>query len=144
MVSRARSSFILEYGFLSSMACCSPLGRGTTCKRIMRQKTVRSGRLEADCIWTLDDEGTFTISTADGGPGTLWSPLLTMSQSLRSKIVHLVIAQGVKAPKDATHLFAEMNITSIDAANLDVSETVCMNGMFQDCPSLTDISSLST
>ena len=58
-------------------------------------------------------------------------------------VKRIAIAPGVKAPLDASRLFAGLEIVSIDAAHLDLSGTCTMSEMFAGCASLTELSGLS-
>ncbi len=109
------------------------------------KEATASGTFSEGCIWALGNDGTLTISAADGKSGTMSEVRPEMPGSLADKAERIVVAKGVKAPQDATCLFAGMDAAaSIDAANLDISGTETMDKMFSGCASLVDISSLSS
>ena len=101
----------------------------------------RGGTFGDGCTWSLSDDGTLTVSPADGESGTM-SPLYKAldGKADMSKIKKVVIAKGVEAPKDSTGLFEGIDhATSIDAGYLNVSNVTNMSGMFKDCSSLEDL-----
>ena len=99
--------------------------------------------------WVIDDEGTLTLSPANGVGGTLESYTTGNGPwyNYRSQIKKVVVEPGVKAGAGCYRLFSNFtNCTEIDLANLDTSDVTNMASMFSHCSSLTklDVSNFDT
>ena len=113
---------------------------------------IASGTFGEGCTWTLDWPGTLTISPTNGVSGTMSKLLDSFPQNVFS-VSKVVIAEGVKAPQDANHLFCSspdssgdydgIEASTIDVKNLDVSNTTDMTQMFGNCQYVKHIYGLS-
>lgn len=121
---------------------CDPNGTATT------------GTFGEGCTWTLDNQGTLTVSPTDGVSGTMSSLGEAIGGKVNLNDVKAVyIAKGVKAPQDSTSLFSRtawgtvwpegVGATTIDVTNLDVSDVTAAGYMFCGCKNLTSIPGLS-
>ena len=105
---------------------------------------VSSGFLGEGCSWKLDGRGTLTVYPTDGVSGTMSRIEYGVNAGLGS-VRAVVIAKGVRAPEDSTRLFGGLvNMSSVDASNLDVSGVTSMDEMFCDCSSVWDLSPLAS
>ena len=99
------------------------------------------------CNWVIDDEGTLTISPADGTSGTLDSISSNQSWpwfSNRTSIKKVIVEEGVAASADAVGMFGAMTkCTDFQVGSLDTSATTNMANMFTNCTSLVDTSGLA-
>lgn len=96
------------------------------------------------CNWVIDDEGTLTISPADGTSGKLDSCYSYSNwpwYRKRSQVKKVVIEEGVAANSKAVGMFYEMsNCKVFETNNLNTSGTSDLSNMFYGCRSLADTS----
>ena len=112
-------------------------------------QVVATGAFGKGCTWTLDNQGTLTVSPTDGVSGTMSSLGEAIGGKVNLNDVKAVyIAKGVKAPQDSRFLFADLSLeldaSTIDVTNLDISDVTSMAFMFDGCGSLTSIPGLSS
>ena len=96
------------------------------------------------CNWVIDDEGTLTISPADGVSGTLDSLSFDNNWPWHSKRVDVkkvVIEDGVKAQSSIGGMFKNMvNCSEFHVSGLDMSQAQYAMSMFEGCKAFTDTS----
>ena len=95
------------------------------------------------CVWNISDDGTLTISPANGTSGTLGSYNYSgwPWYSKRNKVKKVVIEEGTAANTKTTGMFYGMYYcTDIQAGGLDTSNVTDMSEMFNNCSALANIS----
>ena len=99
-------------------------------------------------IWTIDAEGTFTLKPSNGVSGQMASLSETSTgppwYKYRAQIKKAVAEPGVALGYRANRFFYECsNLAEVDLNNLDTSNTVNMEEMFNGCRSLTSLEGLA-
>ena len=99
------------------------------------------------CVWNISDDGTLTISPANGTSGTLDSIIYSYGwpwYSNRANVKKVVVEEGVAAGTSTSGMFNTMsNCTDFQISSLDTSNVTDMLNMFYGCTSLADTSGLA-
>jgi len=104
------------------------------------------------CTWVIDDDGTLTISPAEGeDEGTLgsWTKITQSPWAMQyaTKIKKVVVKEKVYVAETGKYLFSGLSYCeSMDLSGLDTSKATNLSNMFSNCSSLTslDISNFDT
>ena len=107
---------------------------------------VKKGTIGKGCSYTLEDSGKFTIYPTDGVSGEMAAIYTTDGPGAPSPpidyraIRSMTIQRGIKAPEDASALFADLSsLASADLSGLDTSRATDVGGMFDGCSSLASL-----